>query len=204
MRMMKAFGTAATLAVVLAAGTVALRAAINIDEEGNGFVGKGDVQLLFLWNNAQLQSCASSTSAQPGDAGCLRFEFTAETSRVEEVSWVCTNSNNENAQERSRTTTTTVKHGGVVATVARVKNQVTGFNLGGLEPGVPELSSGPLTEGPQLNSCPSGPWTLTTPAGDPVAGEGTASLELTVTDTRNGGTSYAVRSTDGTNWTPVQ
>ena len=51
--------------------------------------------------------------------------------------------------------------------VARVRNQITGFNLNGYV-GDPVVTSSSSTEGPPLNSCPSGPWTLTTAAGDPV------------------------------------
>jgi hypothetical protein len=127
-------------------------AAVSFDAaSGTGFVGKGDVQLVLGLNNAQLQAQADG------------LQFASVSTVVTEVSWICTNDRNENIQERARTTTTSIT--GVVDSVARVKNQITGFNLTGYN-GTPTQSSS--TEGNPLNSCPSGPWGLTTPAGDPV------------------------------------
>jgi hypothetical protein len=126
-------------------------AAVTFDpESGKGFVGKGDVQEVLGWNNKQLQQGASS----------LEFTFVSET--VSEVSWECTNDRNENIQERERTTTTETS--GVVSSIARERNQITGFNLDGFKS---TETGDPVTEGPQVNSCPSGPWSLTTAAGDP-------------------------------------
>jgi len=126
-------------------------AAVTFDPtSGQGFVGKGDVQTALGWNNKQLQAGAGS------------LEFTFESTTVTERSWICTNDRNENTQERERTTTTETT--GVVSSIARERNQITGFNLNGFS-GDPTESS--TTDGPPLNSCPSGPWTLTTEAGDP-------------------------------------
>ena len=116
---------------------------------GEGFLAKGDVQLTLGWNNKALQDGAASLSV------------TYEGVVVTEVTWTCTNSNNETTQERERTTTTAVQ--GVVDSTARLRNQITGFNLIGFD-GTATTSSS--TEGPQANSCPNGPWSLTTPAGD--------------------------------------
>jgi hypothetical protein len=102
---------------------------------------------------------------------------------VTEVSWICTNSNNENIQQRERTTTTSIA--GLVDSIARVKNQITGFNLLGYN-GDPTESS--ETEGPAVNSCPSGPWTLTTPAGDPEVVSSQIGVEVSI---------------DGTQWFPL-
>ena len=124
---------------------------------GTGFVGKGDVQLALGLNNAQLQQ----------QAGSLAFTYNASSTVVTEVSWICTNDRNENLQQRERTTTTESSTVGVVNAVARVRNQITGFNLNGYV-GDPVVTSSSSTEGPPLNSCPSGPWMLTTAAGDPV------------------------------------
>ncbi|MFN3514759.1 MAG: hypothetical protein ACK41C_17070 [Phenylobacterium sp.] len=163
-------GLAAVSAALISSAALA---AVTFDPAtGTGFVGKGDVQLVYGWNNKALQD----------NAGSVQFRANATT--VTEVSWICTNSNNEQTQERARTTTTEVQ--GVVTSVARERNQITGFNLNGYS-GTPTQSS--ETEGPPLNSCPSGPWTLTTPAGAPeVVGGGADGLEV---------------STDGTTWYPV-
>ena len=51
----------ALVAMFVAAGTV--YAAVTFDPEtGEGFVGKGDVQLAFNWNNKQLQQNATGVS----------------------------------------------------------------------------------------------------------------------------------------------
>jgi hypothetical protein len=174
--MRRKFWTLISIAALCGIWSVAY-AGIIVDDAGVGFVGKGDVQLLFGWNNAALQDCAKGT-------GCLEFDFDSESVVVTERSWICTNSNNQNTQERERTTTTTTTTGGLVASVARVKNQVTGFNLTGGD--LDSVFPPPTTVGPQPNSCPGGPWTLTTPAGDPVEVSNEATRTLTITDTRNG------------------
>ena len=154
---MKKFGkrTIALVAGAVAALTIAgaVFAAVTFDPAtGTGFVGKGDVQLVFGWNNKALQDNAASV------------QFRANSTVVTERSWTCTNENNQNEQVRDRTTTTSIQ--GVVSSVARERNQITGFNLTGYS-GDPTMTS--ETKGPPLNSCPSGQggWTLTTPAGDP-------------------------------------
>jgi hypothetical protein len=157
-----ALGTAACLAV---AGIA--YAAVILDDDGIGFVGKGDVQLVYGWNNKQLQD----------NAGLVQFQAVSDV--VTEVSWTCTNSNNQNEQIRARTTTTSIE--GILSSVARVRNQITGFNLNGWV-GAPTVDvDGP--DGPPLNSCPSGPWTLTTPAGDPVVVSATDSVEVSIDGT---------------------
>lgn len=148
--------------VFMAFGLVAspAMAAVTFDAAtGAGFVGKGDVQLALGWNNKQLQDRAES------------LEFTYESTVVTEVIWICTNSNNQHTQERERTTTTMIS--GVVEDVAHERNQITGFNLNGFESSNPGT---PTTEGNPLNSCPNGPWTLTTQAGAPEVVSSTGGL----------------------------
>lgn len=153
---------ATTFAAALALATPA-SAAVTFDPgTGTGFVGKGDVQLAFNWNNSQLQTRAPGVS------------FAAESETVKEVSWVCTNTRNENLQERARTTTTSTS--GVVSAITRdSKKQVTGFNLLGYT-GTP--TSTETTDGPALNSCPTN-WALTTSAGDPEVVSSTTTLNVT-------------------------
>jgi hypothetical protein len=138
---------AAALAVV----STAAMASVSFDNTtGTGFVGKGDVQLALGLNNAQVQAITPA--------------FTYNATTITEVSWECTNANNEKVLERARTTTTSST--GVVSSSARVQNQVTGYNLGGFAVGSTTSSSS--TEGPPLNSCPNsaGSWSLTRPAGE--------------------------------------
>jgi opacity protein-like surface antigen len=138
----------AIAATVALSATAAFAAATFNPATGEGFVGKGDVQTAFNLNNKQLQEQAQNVS----------FSFVSVT----EQTWVCTNTNNENTQERARTT----ESQGLFEKVTRDnKKQVTGFLLTGFDTETAPTTS---TEGPPLNSCPSGPWTLTQPAGDPV------------------------------------
>jgi hypothetical protein len=95
--------------------------AVNVDYgTGIGFVGKGDVQLAFGWNNNQLQK----------NAGGVTFFYDATTTYTA----VCTFTTGEgtrgekihNVDHKTRTS--------VIATIAydaRVRNQITGFNLKG-------------------------------------------------------------------------
>jgi opacity protein-like surface antigen len=137
----------AIAATVALSATAAFAAATFNPATGEGFVGKGDVQTAFNLNNKQLQEQAQNVS----------FSFVSVT----EQTWVCTNTNNENTQERARTT----ESQGLFSSVTRDnKKQVTGFLLTGFD-GDPQVIG---TDGPPVNSCPSGPWTLTQPAGDPV------------------------------------
>ena len=144
---------------------------------GTGFVGKGDVQLVYLWNNKQLQDNGS------------KVKFRANSLTVTEVSWECTNLHNDNVQERSRTTTTSVE--GIVSSIARDNSKgkdgsITGFHLNGYSGGSTVTST--TTDGPRLNSCPASPstWSLSTPAGDPEVVESSSALEVS----GNNGLSY--------------
>ena len=166
---------AALAASLLVLTSIAASAAITFDAEtGTGFVGKGDVQYTFGWNNKQLQDNASNVRVR------INIEETSE------VTWECTNENNGRIQERERTTTTTIT--GLVTTVGRLKNQITGFNLNGFAAGG---SSTTTTDGPQLNSCPNanGTWSLTSPAGEPV-----------ITGTSGSGFEVSI---DGVSWRPL-
>lgn len=129
------------LGACLAVGTLAY-AAWWVDGDGFGFVGKGDVQLVFGWNNAQLQANAGNVDFQ-----ISQVSFTQYT-------WTCKRDAGEQRQERSRTTTTTTQ--GLIDSIARLRNQFTGFNLLGFD-GEPSISI--ETEGPALGSCPTN-WTI--------------------------------------------
>jgi hypothetical protein len=135
------------------------QAAVTFDPAtGIGFAGKGDVQLAYGWSNSQLQANAAGVT----------FRSEQSTVKVTEMSWQCQNDKNEKVQERQRTTTTTTTTSGVVTAVVRDNRnqQITGFNLTGYSSKVTNPSS--TTEGPPVNSCPDGPWSLDIPAGDPV------------------------------------
>lgn len=135
--------------------TTAAYAAVTFDpDNGEGFVGKGDVQTALGWNNKQLQDNAASV------------KFTAESTVVTEVSWTCTRFDRDGnptdqTQERERTTTTTIE--GVLSSVARERNQVTGFTLTGYDGDPTETSE---TEGPAVGSCATN-WRVTEGPSDP-------------------------------------
>ena len=63
----------ALVAMLVAAGAVF--AAVNFNSStGTGFVGKGDVQLAFNWNNKQLQQNATSVTFSYEETGTYTFE----------------------------------------------------------------------------------------------------------------------------------
>ena len=138
------------LAVVLIAAAGIASATVTFQPEtGVGFAGKGDVQLAFGWNNAQLQSRASGVT------------FTFEAS--ETYTAVCTWTTGEGTRgERVHNVNHKRSVGvfGSVAYDARVRNQITGFNLTG-------YAGNPVSTGevPVLNgACPGnagtdGVWT---------------------------------------------
>lgn len=162
-RTLSSFGALA----VIAALSMAVYAAITIDDNGIGFVGKGDVQLAFGWNNAQLQQ----------NAGDVVFRYASTSTLITERTWTCQNNNNQNTQVRERTTTTTSDLSSVLNSVARVRNQITGFNLNGFGSDYNNTTNSE-TDGPPLNSCPGGPWFLSSPAGDPQVVSSSSSRQL--------------------------
>lgn len=85
-----------------------------------------------------------------------------------------------------RRTTTTIR--GLLSSIARERNQITGFILQQYDGGPSENVT---NQGPGLNTCPNpaSQWTLTTPAGDPELVSQTTSLD--------------VSNDDGNTWTPL-
>src|SRR5688572_16477623 len=136
-----------------------------INGDGTGFVGKGDVQSVYGWNDHDLQE----------NAGLVMFR--AYVDEVSEVSWACTNTNNNNTQVRTRTTTTSGESDLLHEIRFNPLGHVTGFNLLGWN-GTPNFVT--ETEGPPLNSCPAGPWVLTTPAGAPVVISGSSGGQVSI------------------------
>lgn len=149
------------LALAASAASVALvatsaSAAVTFDPStGTGFVGKGDVQTALHYNNKQLQENANS------------LEFTYSSTSATETTWTCDRDGGPQSQERTNTTTTTVQ--GVVGTVARERNQITGFNLTGFS-GAPTENT--ENEGPKVGSCPTFWTAIDLVEGDPVVTDG--------------------------------
>jgi len=95
-------------------------AAVHVDEEGIGFVGKGDIQSVFNWNNSMLQE----------NAHLIQFKF----SRAGTVSWVCEGVNAAGVTIRSDRRNEDIGASTYVAYDARRNRtgQITGFLLVGL------------------------------------------------------------------------
>jgi hypothetical protein len=174
MKRIAAAAAAAGFALVLSAGSAL--AAVTFDPAtGTGFVGKGDVQTVYSWNNAALQ------------ANHTAVKFRVNSTTVEAYSWECTNTKNEKIQPRANVTTSTVQ--GLLSSTARERNQITGFNITGFNgPSTSILSS----DGPAVDSCPADNannegaqerWELTTPAGDPEVISSTGGLQVSINDT---------------------
>ena len=89
---------------------------------GTGFVGKGDVQTAFAWNNAQLQR----------NAGGVTFEASSDTSYDVTCAWETeTGGPHSQVIEHAVTVHRNAAVRGTVAYDARVRTQITGFNLRG-------------------------------------------------------------------------
>lgn len=114
-------GAAATaFAATLALATPATAAVTFDPATGSGFVGKGDVQLAMTWNNQQLQKNASG----------ITFSYESEEDYSAECEWVTgEGTRGKKTHKVSHKQSTSVVN--AVAYDARVKNQITGFNLKG-------------------------------------------------------------------------
>lgn len=129
---------AAAAAAVVSTAAIA---AVSVDETGNGFVGKGDVQLAFGWNNQALQRNASGVT----------FSYNA----VEEYKYDCTFTvevgKDKVREPRTQNRGTNTSVNSTIAYDTRVRNQITGFNLTGF--GTTTADGEAPVEG---GSCPGG------------------------------------------------
>lgn len=167
---------AAAFAATLAFATPASAAATLDPTTGIGFVGKGDVQTAFAWNNKQLQANASGVT------------FTFES--TDNYTAVCTfvtgeGTRGERTHNVDHKTKTSVSSS--IAYDTRVKNQITGFNLNGFGS---TTTSGtlPVVDGPCMgNEGHDGTWSSVTHVSSTGANLYvnylTQSVQLTYTDT---------------------
>jgi hypothetical protein len=123
------------LGLSLCAGLATLAyAAVDFDPAtGTGFVGKGDVQLIYGWNNKQLQENVDKVRFQ----AVTKFERTA--------TWVCSDASKSGEKEQVKNAR------GAVTAVARLKNQITGWSLNGYDP---NKQSSTLTASGSIGNCP--------------------------------------------------
>lgn len=145
----RAGALALLIAGALGTGGGIAAAAVTFDApSGTGFVGKGDVQNAFGWNNATLQA----------NAGGVTFSYSA----TDEYEAVCTFVTGEGTRgERTHNidhTRTTAIAGALNGSPRPGPNQFTGFNLTGYA-GDPVVSGHAPVEG---EACPGNPGTAGT------------------------------------------
>jgi opacity protein-like surface antigen len=122
---MKKFITAAVIATFAISAPAS--AAVNFDDAtGTGFVGKGDIQLGFGWNNKQTQDNARNVTFRLKTHE--RYSVTCEWETV-------TGGKNSKVIEHSITKTANVNSNIAVSVEPRTRNQITGFNLNGFGAG---------------------------------------------------------------------
>jgi hypothetical protein len=156
---MKKFSIFAVAGAIAVTATVAFAAVTFDPVTGEGFVGKGEVQEAFGWNNRALQNNADD----------VQFRYVGTIVEVTDYSWTCTNTSNDNTLERGRVVTETTSLQGVFSHTARERNQITGFILDGWD-GTPQMSITTRASGQQLWQCATG-WEISdqiTDVGDPV------------------------------------
>jgi len=166
-----------TISCTAAAGLA--YAAVIVDDDGIGFVGKGDVQEFFGWNNAQLQAAADD----------VQFRMSSSSETITEYTWTCDRDAGPQTQERATSATITTSTAGILNSVARVRKQVTGFNLNGFDQGQVAETINTKTTGYALYSCPAG-WTAINKA------EGESVTEII-------GEGLEVSGDGGANWYPL-
>jgi hypothetical protein len=111
---------------------------------GAGFVGKGDVQLAFNWNNANLQKNASGVS----------FNYASTDSYEATCTWTTgEGTRGEKVHNVDHNKSTSVSS--AISYDARVRNQITGFNLTGLGTTTTTGGEVPVVGG----TCPGNPGT---------------------------------------------
>jgi hypothetical protein len=103
------------------AATVVAYAAVTTNSDGSIFVGKGDVQTIFGWNNQTLQKNAKDV------------EFQVHSTVVTEHSWVCVNNNNGQSTAEKSVTETITTEGMLSSETRDNRNQITGFILTGFD-----------------------------------------------------------------------
>lgn len=129
---MKKMILASLVAAAFLGQAMVAQAAVVYEPGAGGFVGKGDVQVAFGWNNKQLQDNASKVT------------FTYDSTDVYEGTCTWEAGKSGNVQTKSRTISLGVD--GSVAVEARKNSQgqITGFSLGGFSEG----------EGSEIGSVP--------------------------------------------------
>lgn len=107
-----------TLAFLSLFTAMSANASVVYDENGVGFVGKGDIQSLFDWNNSQLQTNAAQ----------LEFRFISAGTATWECEWFTGPTQKRHVQA---VTSQAVNSSATVDPRKNNKGMITGFNLNG-------------------------------------------------------------------------
>jgi hypothetical protein len=143
----------AVLGLALAAVCAVAAAAVTFDpERGTGFVGKGDVQLAYGWNNAQLQANAAGVT----------FTYGHTETYTAVCSWI-TGEGTRGEQPHNVPHGRTVAVNATIAYDARTMRQITGFNLKGFGDTYTEIGTVPVVGGACMgNPGHGGTWSSVT------------------------------------------
>lgn len=125
-------------AIALAFAAAPASAEIVLNGDGTGFVGKGDVQSAFGWNDHAFQANAEN----------LTFRLAA----IESVSWICRRINNNNTVNQQRSSTSATIGGVEHSLRYNPQGHITGIHLDGYAGDIEHVYSG-ATAG----SCPANP-----------------------------------------------
>ena len=122
MNIKKLLGAGIVAGAVAFSSIGAAGAAVNVDSQGYGFVGKGDVQLAFTWNNKELQANAKDVT----------FSYESVDAYVATCSWT-TGEGTKGEKDHDVDHKKKTKINAAIAYDARLRNQITGFNLNGFD-----------------------------------------------------------------------
>jgi hypothetical protein len=142
------------LIAILAVSAIGAFAAVNFDPStGTGFVGKGDVQLVFGWNNQALQANASGVT----------FSYNATDTYSAVCTWITgEGTRGEQTHDVTHSTSTVVNSAVVYEARKNKQLDITGFNLTGLG-ATTETGTVPVVGGPcPGNAGTDGTWTSVT------------------------------------------
>jgi hypothetical protein len=134
---------------------------------GVGFVGKGDVQDAFGWNDHDLQANHEGVS----------FALAAKTTST--TTWSCFNPKNGKFQDREHVVRADTTGELLYEARTNPQDKVTGFLLTGLAEGSSSVTE---SDGPKLGSCPSGPWAYVDGSQDTTVTGGESELSVTFAD----------------------
>jgi opacity protein-like surface antigen len=117
---MKKFITAAVIATLAISSPAS--AAVSFDAAtGTGFVGKGDVQLAFGWNNKQLQTNAAQVT----------FHYESQSEYNVTCEWTTEGRKETTTHTRSKKKKNSVFASITYASRTNKQQDITGFNLNG-------------------------------------------------------------------------